>query len=309
VQTSASAIAQASPSPTAAAATLAPTSAPTSIPTSTPAPTPTQAPTPTRTPTPAPAPITRGIANIETFLTTCPDRDPLVSTLTQDFQVRRDGVVVATTGCSGDYSRVEPATLPDEVIWLQVFRTAYYMDRGQTVAYPWTGGLLYSWWHSQIAGVNIDSRLAPNSGGYCCTTIAGGRYVVSGPFPADHRDYYQTWKAMSGLIGFVSHEVRHLTGPGHVDCVGPAFENGFLAGGCDARYDESSISSYAVQYWLERAWLSGAINVGIGCLSEASRQDLAAWHLSSLNSLRVRFMSAQPAVVPAPAMPGGPCNP
>jgi hypothetical protein len=273
-------------------------------------PMPTRTPTPTPTPTiaPTPRPIARGIANVETFLSSCPQRDPLFTMLTADFTIRRDGIPVTVPACSGQYSTGDPARLADEVIWTQVLRAAYYMDRGQTVAYPWVAGSLYSWWKG-IAGINIDTTMTAG-GGFCCVTFAGGSYMVSGPFPTDHRDYYQTWKAMSGLIGFVSHEVRHLNGPGHVDCFGAAYPPSGLAGGCDARFDESSaISSYGVQYWLERAWLTGTINVGIACLSEESRNTLAQWHLNALNyQFRDRFMSAQPALIAMPVVPGGSCG-
>jgi len=241
------------------------------------------------------------ITNIDTFLDMCPTADPLYSQFRTDFKIRHDGVLVGTINCSGPISSLPAAQYTDELLTLQAIRTTYYMDLGQSGHLPWTSGTLYAWMKSQVGGVDINST-ATNS--YCCTTYDGEKYIeVTAKMGTNAvtNQFYLTWGGVSGIIGLFAHEIRHLTGPGHVSCCG-------TLGGCDATYDPTDISSYGVQWYLNSAWLAGTINVGIECVSAQNRQNYSYMLLYLCNeTFRRLFCTNPPPLLTAPAVPGGPC--
>ncbi len=239
---------------------------------------------------------TAPITNIDEFLKTCPTADPAFSQIHSDFKIRRNGVLVTTFPCSGSPATMPIAAYTDELIVLQGLRVLYYMDRGQSNHLPWTSLTLYNWMKSKIKGINIaDGGLS-----HCCDIFDGETYITIVAQDDFNRDYDRAWEGICGNIGLYAHETRHADGYGHVSCCG-------IAGGCDNAYNESDLTPYGIQWWLERAWLNGTINVGIGCLSSSRRQTIANWHLGSCNGLRTRFCNNEPPVLSLPSQPGGPC--
>ncbi len=77
----------------------------------------------------------------------------------------------------------------------------------------------------------------------------------------------------------------------------------------DLDYNPANLSSFGMQYWLEKSWLNGDINVGYSCLDLPERQEITDWHLSATyaNS-ETRFCNIKPPAVSMPADPGGPCQ-
>jgi hypothetical protein len=242
------------------------------------------------------------IANIQLFLDTCPNRDPNLSQILNDFQIRLNGVTVNSFPCSEPVSAMPVAGYTDPLIYLQVLRVMYYMDRGQTGHLPWTPGSLYDWMKSKIGGVNI---VAGVYGGYCCDTIGGRVFFVGGTHDDANREFDKTWRGISNVMAFAAHERRHLDGAGfpHSSCCG-------IPGGCDDTFNTASLAPYAVQWWLEKCWLEGQINVGVGCLGQSQISEDAQWRLSGANNqYRSRFCSNKPALLTVPASPGGSCPP
>src|SRR5262249_43512597 len=88
----------------------------------------------------------------------------------------------------------------------------------------------------------------------------------------------------------------------HTSCCG-------IPNGCDQTYDQNNLPPYGVQWWLNKSWLAGNINVGFSCLSQNRIQEITNWHLGAINSqFRNRFCDNKPPVLTAPQSPGGPCN-
>ena len=241
---------------------------------------------------------TASIGNIKEFLNTCPKNDPVYNQIKNDFTIRRNGVVVPFDGiaCTEPTSSMNIAQYTDELIVLQGLRTSYYMDYGQSGHLPWTPGTLYQWMKSKIKGFNIDDAATNNS---CCETFPDGVYVTLTKSDDFNRDFDRAWKGIEGNIGLYAHEVRHLDNFPHVNC------NGNLN---DLNYNPAALTTFGTQWWLEKSWLNGDINVGYSCLSSSERQEITDWALSSLNVFRNRFCNTKPPLVPMPANPGGPCQ-
>ena len=72
------------------------------------------------------------IKNIELFLDTCPANDPALTVILDDFEIRRNGVVVENILCSEPVSAMSLEQYRDEVIVLQGLRVIYYMDSGRS---------------------------------------------------------------------------------------------------------------------------------------------------------------------------------
>jgi len=65
-----------------------------------------------------------------------------------------------------------------------------------------------------------------------------------------------------------------------------------------------------IQRWLERSWLEGQINVGVGCLSQEEIWQDSQFHLGNANrQYRPRFCINPPPLLTAPTNPGGACPP
>jgi hypothetical protein len=107
-----------------------------------------------------------------------------------------------------------------------------------------------------------------------------------------NRTFDKTWMGISGNLDFVAHETRHLDGPFyHTNCC--------ISVSCDSIYDETNLSCFGVQYWLNKSWLSGFINVGLRTSHTGSEiADIINWHLNTLNDqFRQRFCYNAPAVL------------
>jgi len=248
--------------------------------------------------------IATGIRNIETFLDRCPTLDAAYAQIRQDFELRSNGALVtATVACTEPFSTQPIAQLTDELIALQVLRTAYYMSQGTTGKLPWTPKSLYDWMKTNIAGVNL--KTAPGQL-YCCDVIGGRSYFSTSRQDATQRDFKRVWTGISNSLDFYAHEIRHADAgsPPHVTGC-PAFPTGVF--GCDATYDLANLGAYGIQYWLNANWASGYLNVGIACTPAAKAMEYANWHTSSANSTRGRFVSNAPPVVTVSAPFGGIC--
>jgi hypothetical protein len=241
------------------------------------------------------------IDNIEDFLNKCPTSDPIYTTIQTDFEIRRNGVVVGTPSCSEPVTQMMLGQYTDELIALQGLRVIYYMDLGRTGHLPWTAGTLYGWIGSKIGGINISDTTSVS---FCCVQFSGKPkpYIVIKAQDDLNRDFDRMWRGISGNIDLYFHEVRHLDNPGHVSCCG-------IQLGCDSTYDEADLSPYGVQWWLNKAWLTGNLYVGFSCLAPQTIQDIAQWHLVASNSFRDRFCENKPPVLTMPPAPGGLCRP
>lgn len=251
-----------------------------------------------------PAYLQTNIDNIVVFLTTCPNNDPVYEKMRGDFIIRRNGVPVDSIHCSEPFNEMPLGLYTDELIVLQALRVIHYMDPEISDYLPWTSMSLYDWVNSNIGGINIKDGLY---GGYCCEIYDDQKYIVIGDGAEELLDYYRKdWHGMSSMVTFIAHEVRHADdGPGHVTgCA--AWPDGTIYG-CDAEYNLDNLGSYGLMYWLEHAWLTGYLNIGIGCADENTAKYLIDGHLLSVNGLSENFV-IQPPLVSKPNPPyGGPC--
>ena len=263
------------------------------------------------------------IRNIQQFLNQCPQSDAALPAILQDFTIRRNGTAItALPACTEPISAMPISAYSDELIALQTLRAIYHMDRGQSGHLPWTTGSMYEWMKSRIGGINIE-----NGGfAYCCNIydftpvpppppgtpppppppqpIPPKNFYIVLPAQDDfNRDFDRTWRGMSGQIALVAHEVRHRDDFPHSSCCAVG------AGSCDDTFDPARMSPYGTQYWLNKLWLDGTINVGIGCLAARERVEIASWLAADGNSYAERFCETMPPVLPVPSHPGGPCPP
>jgi hypothetical protein len=237
------------------------------------------------------------ITNIGNFLNHCPTLDPIYGQIRDDFEIRRNGVVVGAIACSEPVSALSADQYTDELILVQGLRTIYYMDLGLSGHLPWTPGTLYAWMRSKIGGVDIRD----GSGSFCCESFGGRLFIAVGAQNDFNRLFDKSWRGISGNIDLYAHETRHVDGFPHVSCCG-------IANGCDQSFDLANLSPYGIQWFLNKAWLDGDINVGFACLPAAEFQETVNWHLDAVNSqFASRFCTNAPAVVPTPANPGGGC--
>ncbi len=119
--------------------------------------------------------VITGIRDIRTFLERCPTNDAAYVQIRRDFELRADGqVVTADIPCSEPYSLLPIDQLTDELVTLQVLRTAYYMSQGTEGKLPWTQKALYVWMSSNVAGVNL--KTSPGQL-YCCDVARPCGYV------------------------------------------------------------------------------------------------------------------------------------
>ena len=239
---------------------------------------------------------TASIGHIKEFLNTCPQNDPAYNQIRNDFIIRRNGVVVGDIPCTEPTSSLNIAQYSDELIVLQGLRAIYYMDYGQAGHLPWTTGTLYQWMKSKIGGINIDDFAGSS---WCCQNFGGKLYFVAQAQDAQERDNDRHWKNLSGNISLYAHEVRHVDGFGHPACC--------IYPRCDQTFDPTNLSPIGIQWWLNKLWLTGEINVGAACLEATERQETIGWFLSSTNSEIVSFCDSKPPAQTVPAAPLGPC--
>lgn len=249
--------------------------------------------------------ITTGIRDIRSFLDVCPTDDPAYGQIRQDFEIRVDGKpdTVAIV-CTGSYSTLPVDQLTDELIVMQVLRTAYYMSNGTEGRLPWTQLGLYDWMKSHVGGINLRTTLNYAS---CCLTFDGKNYFNWPRLDASTRNSKRTWPGIATLLAVYAHEVRHAdpNAPGHLNGC-PAFPLPTDAPGCDATYDLSNLGSYGVQYWLFSNWAVGYLNIGIAC-SPSTAQEYATSMANNANLYPSRFVANPPPMVAATEPYGGTC--
>jgi hypothetical protein len=156
---------------------------------------------------------------------------------------------------------------------------------------------MYDWMKSKIQGIDIRD----GSGSFCCEHFDGKLHIAVGAQDDLQRDFDRKWEGISGNITLYGHETRHVDGFSHTSCCG-------ITAGCDQTYDQNSLSAYAIQWWLEKSWLMGDINVGFSCLSASRIHEIVNWHLSGANAqFRNRFCDDKPPLLTPPQVPGGQC--
>lgn len=236
--------------------------------------------------------------DIVPLLDTCPQRDPVYSQIRTDFEIRRNGVPVQDIPCSEPISQLPISQYTDELIVVQGLRAAFYM-LGSTLI-PWAPGLrLYDWMKSKMVGINISDTAGNSS---CCVMLDGKRFFTLRAQDDFNRDFDRGWRGISGNIGLYAHELRHLDGFPHVSCCG-------TPNGCDQTYEETNLSPYGIQWWLNAHWLTGDLYVGFSCLAPTQIDEIADWHLTADNlGFRDRFCDNKPPELTSPAMPGGQCR-
>jgi hypothetical protein len=239
------------------------------------------------------------VGNIKDFLDTCPKNDPAYSQIKSNFTIRHNGVpvVMDNIACSEPVSSMPIAQFTNELIILQSLRVMYYMDYGQSGHLPWTAGSLYQWMKSKISGINIQDGAGANS---CCDYTWGSPpYFTYQPQDDQQRAYKRQWKSLSGTISLFAHEIRHVDGFPHPSCcVYPR---------CDQTFDPNNLSCIAIQWWLNKLWLTGEINVGAACLDPVEKQDTVNWHLNGTNGEINSFCDNKPPTLTVPANALGPC--
>jgi hypothetical protein len=239
------------------------------------------------------------IQNITRFLDQCPTTDPALARIRGDFEIRRDGLPTALPSCTEPVSLMPTAAYTDELMMLQAFRVMYYMDQGMSGHLPWTSGTLYDWVKSKVAGVDIISS---GGGPSCCSTISGKSFINIGAHDAVTLEFDKKWTYLSVMVSVYAHEARHIDGFPHSSCCG-------IANGCDNSFDAANLSPYGLQWWLNKLWLDGTIDVGMDCELPADLSDSTLFFLSQLNSqYSSRFCSTKPPSISAPPVPGGACR-
>ena len=250
-------------------------------------------------------PIVTSIRNPDTFIDACPTSDSAYGTVRRDFELLSAGIPSAVTVvCTDPYTTT--AVITDELLAVQAFRMAYYVNAGSVGKLPWTPFGMYDWMKSQIAGINFNTVEGGNS--YCCDVINGKKYLGISRKTASNLLLYRHFEPMVGWLALFAHEVRHVSGPGHVTgCA--AWPSPTDPAGCDATYDLSNVGSYGVQYWLFSNWSSGNFNLGIGCLTAARAKSLAEYMASVANIYPRLFVTGAPLSVTATTPYGGVCPP
>ncbi|HYU01514.1 MAG TPA: hypothetical protein VEK85_14135 [Gemmatimonadales bacterium] len=250
--------------------------------------------------------VITGIRDIRTFLERCPTNDAAYVQIRRDFELRADGqVVTADIPCSEPYSLLPIDQLTDELVTLQVLRTAYYMSQGTEGKLPWTQKALYVWMSSNVAGVNL--KTSPGQL-YCCDVIEGKLYVATSRQDAGQREFKRTWPGLAGTLAFYAHEIRHADAGAPAHTTGcPEFPLPTGPLGCDLTYDLNNLSAYGVQYWLQSSWATGYLNIGIGCSPPSTALEYAQANAQEANAYITRFVSNPPPLVTPTPPYGGPC--
>src|SRR5262249_22968971 len=150
----------------------------------------------------------------------------------------------------------------------------YYMDLGRSNYLPWTPKALYGWLKDKVGGFEISTAgdaVDPYFGQKFLSTGDTANYFVIRAKNDSTRDVKSKWVGISFLITLRMHELRHADGIGHLRCCA-AQDPASQYGACDQTYDESiNLSPYGIQYWLEKNWLSGNIQAGVGCMSPTAK--------------------------------------
>ncbi len=228
------------------------------------------------------------IYDIKSFLNQCPTNDPAINTILTDFEIRLNGIKVTEFPCVEPVSAMSVLNYTNPLIYLQTLRVIYYMDRNMVGKHlPWTDKTLYGWMKENVNGINIRDGV---SGGYCCEIIDGKKFFVTGNQDDFNREFDKQWKGISSNIDFFAHETRHSDPKvyPHSSCCG-------ISGGCDDQYNENDLGAYGIQYWLNKSWLSGYLNVGARTSYSTSEiNGIIDWHRGALEMFSNRFCANKP---------------
>jgi len=255
------------------------------------------------------------------FFEQCPTADPIFATIVSDFKIRRDGVVInaATLTCTPPISALPINAYTDELVLLQALRAIYYMDLGRSNHLPWTSKTLYGWLKENLGGFEISTTASFDYWGgqmFLSSGDTANYFVIRAKSDAT-REFQRKWAGPAGIstmITLMMHERRHGDGSAfnHLRCC-PAQDPANPNNACDQTYDESlNLSPYGIQYWLEKNWISGYINVGVGCMTPTDQADALNWMRQDVNS-RVNpatsnFCTNTPPVLTNTNNPPGNCN-
>lgn len=107
------------------------------------------------------------------FLRLCPLNDSVISTILTDFNFRIDGKIVDQTvfACTQNYSVT--TGLNDALIYLQILRFLYYIDRQMSGHLPWTNLRMYDWVKSNINTINLVTNCSGYKGFYSARYFDG----------------------------------------------------------------------------------------------------------------------------------------
>ena len=257
------------------------------------------------------------------FFEQCPTADPIFSTIVSDFKIRRDGALIdpTTLTCAPPISTIPIASYTDELVLLQALRAIYYMDLGRAPGHlPWTSNTLYGWLKEKVGGFEISTTAAYDQWGgqmYLSTGDTANYFIIRAK-PDSTREFQRKWAGPAGIstmISLMMHERRHGDGAAfnHVTCC-PAQVSGNPAS-CDQTYEETAnLSPYGIQYWLEKNWISGDINVGVGCMTPTDQADAINWMRQDANghvaitSTSSNFCTNTPPVLTNANNSPGSCN-
>jgi len=259
----------------------------------------------------------------EPFVEQCPTADPIFATIMSDFKIRRDGsppIAAASVTCTPPISTMPISAYTDELVLLQALRAIYYMDLGRSSHLPWTPKTLYGWLKEVVGGFETSTTTPFDQyvGQKFLSTGDTANYFVIRAKDDATREFQRKWAGPAGissLIGLMMHERRHGDGISHVRCCtaqDPTNPNN----ACDSTYNDavnyspSGLSPYGIQYWLEKNWISGYINVGLGCMTPAAKADAIHWMRLDANVHVMpasNFCTATPAVLNDTNNPPGPC--
>jgi hypothetical protein len=262
------------------------------------------------------------ICNNQQFFEQCPTADPIFATIVQDFKIRRDDVLIdpATLTCTPPISAMPISAYTDEIVLLQALRAIYYMDLGRSNHLPWTSKTLYGWLKENLGGFDFSTTAVYDHwGGQMYSSIGDtANYFVIRAKRESDREFQRKWAAgpvgISTMIALMMHERRHGDGSAfdHVRCC-PAQDPANKNNACDQTYDESAnLSPYGVQYWLQKNWISGYINVGVGCMTPSDQALAIDWmrqdgnvhvHVKSSN-----FCTNTPPILTSNNNPPGGCT-
>ena len=226
------------------------------------------------------------------FFEQCPTADPIFATIVNDFKIRRDGVLInaAALTCNPPISTMPISDYTDQLVLLQALRAIYYMDLGRSNHLPWTSKTLYGWLKENLGGFEISTTASNDHwGGQMFLSMGDtANYFVIRAKPDSTREFQRKWAGPAGIstmITLMMHERRHGDGSAfsHLRCC-PAQDPANPNNACDQTYEETAnLSPYGMQYWLEKNWISGYIDVGVGCMTPANQADAISWMRQDVN--------------------------
>jgi hypothetical protein len=209
--------------------------------------------------------------------------------------------------CSQPMPEMPDSAYSDGLIILQSLRAIYYMDLGP--ALPWTGGRnLYDWMKAMGTGVWIQPGRTESE---ACLGPANKYWICMPPTSATDKPLRRSLKGLLQRVALLAHERRHIVDGGSRKTFGHYTGCTLCTGPCDYSYNESNLSPYGVQMWLESRWLSGEIFTGLSCLDTREKSLAANTYLAAqvndLATTKFCTRTPTPPQVTVPATPGGVC--